>query len=117
MHGGDCHDFVNEALGGVCNALHSCARRKCKQKKADCHPGQSASSFSLQTAVVQRSRVTPVLDWITGTALTQVKGRLTEEAWQQYRQAIIPLLAEAYPARPDGITFFPFRRVFVVARV
>ena len=26
MHGGDCHDFVNEALGGVCNALHSSAK-------------------------------------------------------------------------------------------
>ncbi|BBX32197.1 trans-aconitate 2-methyltransferase [Mycolicibacterium mageritense DSM 44476 = CIP 104973] len=69
------------------------------------------------TYVHQLTGDTPVLDWITGTALTQVKGRLTEEAWQQYRQAIIPLLAEAYPARPDGITFFPFRRVFVVGQV
>lgn len=59
---------------------------------------------------------TPVLDWITGTALTQVKARLTEDLWQQYRQAIIPVLAQAYPARADGITFFPFRRVFVVAQ-
>ncbi|MCV7361334.1 trans-aconitate 2-methyltransferase [Mycolicibacterium neworleansense] len=59
----------------------------------------------------------PVLDWITGTALTQVKGRLSEELWQQYRQAIIPMLAEAYPKREDGTTFFPFRRVFVVAQV
>ena len=69
------------------------------------------------TYVHQLTGATPVLDWITGTALTQVKSRLSEEAWQQYRQAIIPLLAEAYPARSDGTTFFPFRRVFVVARV
>jgi trans-aconitate 2-methyltransferase len=69
------------------------------------------------TYVHQLTGETPVLDWITGTALTQVKERLSEEAWQQYRQAIIPLLAEAYPARSDGTTFFPFRRVFVVARV
>ncbi|KWX21748.1 trans-aconitate methyltransferase [Mycolicibacterium wolinskyi] len=69
------------------------------------------------TYVHQLTGETPVLDWITGTALTQVKSRLTEEAWQDYRQAIIPLLAAAYPARPDGTTFFPFRRVFVVARV
>jgi len=69
------------------------------------------------TYVHQLTGETPVLDWITGTALTQVKERLTEEAWQQYRQAIIPLLAEAYPARADGTTLFPFRRVFVVARV
>lgn len=60
---------------------------------------------------------TPVLDWITGTALTDVKSRLSEKRWQDYRRAIIPLLAQAYPARPDGKTFFPFRRVFVVARV
>ncbi|TMS49129.1 trans-aconitate 2-methyltransferase [Mycobacterium sp. DBP42] len=69
------------------------------------------------TYVHQLSGETPVLDWITGTALTQVKGRLTDELWQQYRQAIIPMLAEAYPRRADGTTFFPFRRVFVAARV
>ncbi|MGV9798714.1 trans-aconitate 2-methyltransferase [Mycobacterium sp. NPDC003449] len=68
------------------------------------------------TYVHQLTGQTPVLDWITGTALTQVRGRLTEDAWQRYREAIIPLLARAYPARPDGITYFPFRRIFVVAR-
>lgn len=60
---------------------------------------------------------TPVLDWVSGTALTQVKERLSAELWQQYREAIIPVLARAYPARADGRTYFPFRRVFVVARV
>jgi trans-aconitate 2-methyltransferase len=69
------------------------------------------------TYVHQLTGDTPVLDWITGTALTQVKSRLTEDAWKRYREAIIPLLAQAYPARPDGITFFPFRRIFVVAQV
>ena len=59
---------------------------------------------------------TPVLDWISGTALTQVRQRLTDRDWRRYRELIIPLLAQAYPARPDGTTFFPFRRVFVVAR-
>ncbi|OBB32912.1 trans-aconitate methyltransferase [Mycolicibacterium peregrinum] len=69
------------------------------------------------TYVHQLTGETPVLDWITGTALTQVKGRLSEQMWERYRQAIIPMLAEAYPRRADGTTFFPFRRVFVVARV
>jgi trans-aconitate 2-methyltransferase len=59
----------------------------------------------------------PVLDWISGTALIPVRDRLSENGWQQFRQELIPLLAEAYPARPDGTTFFPFRRVFVVAQV
>jgi len=69
------------------------------------------------TYVHELTGETPVLDWITGTALTQVRSRLDNTAWQRYREAIIPLLAEAYPRRPDGITFFPFRRVFVVAQI
>jgi trans-aconitate 2-methyltransferase len=59
----------------------------------------------------------PILEWITGTALLPVRERLTDEEWQQFRQELIPLLADAYPVRPDGTTFFPFRRVFVVAQV
>jgi trans-aconitate 2-methyltransferase len=59
----------------------------------------------------------PVLEWITGTALRPVKSRLTDAQWQQFRQELIPLLDAAYPARSDGKTFFPFRRVFVVAQV
>jgi trans-aconitate 2-methyltransferase len=68
------------------------------------------------TYLHQLAGETPVLDWITGTALTDVRSRLTDEAWEQYRQAIIPLLAQAYPPQPDGTTFFPFRRIFVVAQ-
>jgi trans-aconitate 2-methyltransferase len=59
----------------------------------------------------------PVLEWITGTALRPVTSRLTDEQWQEFRAELIPLLDEAYPARSDGKTFFPFRRVFVVAQV
>lgn len=58
----------------------------------------------------------PVLEWITGTALRPVRSRLTDEQWDRFRAELIPLLDEAYPARADGRTFFPFRRVFVVAR-
>ncbi len=60
---------------------------------------------------------TPVLDWITGTALTEVRARLPPQQWEAFRQTIIPLLDQAYPPRPDGVTFFPFRRVFTVAQV
>jgi trans-aconitate 2-methyltransferase len=59
----------------------------------------------------------PVLDWISGTALLPVSERLNEQEYQQFREELIPLLADAYPPRPDGTTFFPFRRVFVVAQV
>jgi trans-aconitate 2-methyltransferase len=69
------------------------------------------------TYVHELTGETPVLDWITGTALTEVKARLSARRWEDFRRAITPLLAAAYPRRPDGLTFFPFRRVFVVARV
>lgn len=59
----------------------------------------------------------PVLEWITGTALRPVRSSLTDGQWQQFRAELIPLLDASYPARADGRTFFPFRRVFVVAQV
>jgi len=69
------------------------------------------------TYVHELSGENPVLEWITGTALTPVRSRLNDEQWQQFRQELIPLLDAAYPARADGKTFFPFRRIFVVAQV
>jgi len=59
----------------------------------------------------------PVLTWITGTALTPVRDQLADEQWQQFRAELIPMLAAAYPVRPEGTTLFPFRRIFVVAQV
>jgi len=69
------------------------------------------------TYVHELTGANPVLDWIIGTALRPVKSRLTEPQWERFRAELIPLLDEAYPARPDGRTFFPFRRIFVVAQV
>jgi trans-aconitate 2-methyltransferase len=59
----------------------------------------------------------PVLEWITGTALRPVKSRLTDPQWEQFRAELIPMLDAAYPVRSNGKTFFPFRRIFVVAQV
>lgn len=59
----------------------------------------------------------PVLGWISGTALTEVKARLSADEYQQFRAQLIPLLDQAYPPHSDGRTFFPFRRIFVVAQV
>jgi trans-aconitate 2-methyltransferase len=69
------------------------------------------------TYIHELSGENPVLEWITGTALTPVKSRLDAEQWQQFRQELIPMLDAAYPARADGKTFFPFRRIFVAAQV
>ncbi|MEV6872142.1 trans-aconitate 2-methyltransferase [Amycolatopsis sp. NPDC051128] len=58
-----------------------------------------------------------VLEWITGTALRPVRAALPDEEWERFRAELAPRLAEAYPARPDGTTWFEFRRVFFVAQV
>lgn len=69
------------------------------------------------TYIHELSGEQPVLNWITGTALTPVRDRLTDPQWQRFRAELVPMLDAAYPVRPDGRTFFPFRRIFVVARV
>ncbi|HET6503703.1 MAG TPA: trans-aconitate 2-methyltransferase [Amycolatopsis sp.] len=58
-----------------------------------------------------------VLEWISGTALRPIKAALDPAAWTRFRADLAPLLDEAYPPRPDGTTWFPFRRIFAVARV
>lgn len=58
----------------------------------------------------------PVLDWISGTALRPVRSALDERDWQEFTAELGCALRAAYPPRPDGTTWFPFRRVFAVAR-
>ncbi|TKG65756.1 trans-aconitate 2-methyltransferase [Prauserella endophytica] len=58
-----------------------------------------------------------VLEWISGTALRPVRAALPDADWEAFRAQLAPLLEEAYPPRVDGTTWFPFRRVFAVARV
>lgn len=57
----------------------------------------------------------PVLRWVEGTALRPVRSALDETAWAQFRAELGHLLAAAYPVR-QGRVWFPFRRIFVVAR-
>jgi trans-aconitate 2-methyltransferase len=59
----------------------------------------------------------PVLAWLEGTTLRPVRSALAADArsWALFRAALEAHLAEAYPVR-DGLVYFPFRRVFVVAR-
>lgn len=59
----------------------------------------------------------PVLEWITGTALRPVRAMLTDSRWDAFRAELIPALDAAYPRRADGVTYFPFHRIFVVAQV
>lgn len=57
----------------------------------------------------------PVLQWISSTALRPVRDALGAD-YAAFRAELAPRLRAAYPARPDGTTWFPFRRIFAVAR-
>lgn len=57
----------------------------------------------------------PVLRWMEGTALRPVRAVLDAATWADFRTALQERLVRAYPVR-RGTVFFPFRRIFVVAR-
>jgi trans-aconitate 2-methyltransferase len=59
----------------------------------------------------------PVLSWIGSTTLRPVRDALDAADYARFRAELAPRLRAAYPAQPDGTTWFPFRRVFAVARV
>jgi len=58
----------------------------------------------------------PVLHWISATSLRPVRDALTPDEYAEFGATLAPRLREAYPTRPDGTTWFPFRRIFAVAR-
>jgi trans-aconitate 2-methyltransferase len=58
----------------------------------------------------------PVLHWISGTALRPVRDALSADDYAAFRAELAPRLRVAYPPRADGTTWFPFRRIFAVAR-
>lgn len=59
----------------------------------------------------------PVLAWIGSTALRPARDALDDAAYAGFTAELAPRLRAAYPAQPDGTTWFPFRRIFAVARV
>lgn len=59
----------------------------------------------------------PVLEWVEGTALRPIKAQLDDESWLEFRRDLATRLRQAYRPRPDGTTWFPFRRIFLVAQI
>jgi trans-aconitate 2-methyltransferase len=57
----------------------------------------------------------PVLEWVKGTGLRPVLALLDGAERTDFLAQYAALLRKAYPARVDGVTPFPFRRIFVVA--
>lgn len=58
----------------------------------------------------------PVLEWVKGTGLRPVLEILNSGETGEFLELYGARLIDAYPPRPDGMTPFPFRRIFVVAR-
>lgn len=58
----------------------------------------------------------PVAQYTAGTGLRPYMEALGKEEGAAFYDVYRALIAEAYPTRPDGITLFPFRRLFIVAR-
>lgn len=57
----------------------------------------------------------PVFNWVKGTAIRPFLDALPEVERTMFETACAQRLREVYPKREDGITVFPFRRVFFVA--
>jgi len=84
---------------------------------ADSLAGVGAEVDAWETTYLHRlTGQDPVLTWISGTALRPVRAALDDAEWDRFRAELAPRLREAYPPRPDGTTWFPFRRIFLVAR-
>lgn len=58
----------------------------------------------------------PVLEWIKGSILRPALDRLDTDERAAFEDQLAARLAAAYPKRADGVTLFPFRRIFMVAR-
>lgn len=58
----------------------------------------------------------PVAQFTAGSGLRPYMAVLSEEEGKAFYDTYAALLAKAYPMRPDGVTLFPFRRLFIVAR-
>lgn len=57
----------------------------------------------------------PVKEWTKGTWLKQFLDALDEPQRSAFESDYAARLRTAYPARPDGKTLFPFRRLFIIA--
>jgi trans-aconitate 2-methyltransferase len=83
---------------------------------ADLLADAGADADVWETTYLQRlTGPDPVLGWISGSALRPVRDALSDEDYAAFRTELAPRLLAAYPARPDGSTWFPFRRIFAVA--
>ena len=58
-----------------------------------------------------------MFEWVKGTALRPYLTTLDPDLAADFEARCRQALAAAYPPEPDGTTVFPFRRLFLLARV
>ncbi|MET3666398.1 methyltransferase domain-containing protein [Caulobacter sp. 1776] len=58
----------------------------------------------------------PIVDWTMGTTLRPYLDALPDDEKKPFLDAWRARLAKDYPRREDGVTLFPFKRLFIVAR-
>jgi trans-aconitate 2-methyltransferase len=77
-----------------------------------------ATSLDVWETVYQQALTgdNPVADFVKGSWLKPFLDALDEPERAAFEAAYRARVARAYPARADGITLFPFRRLFIVAR-
>ena len=63
----------------------------------------------------QLSGANPVLEWVRGTALTPIRAKLSQEEYTEFEHIYNKKLLKAYKPAINGITLFPFSRIFIIA--
>jgi len=58
----------------------------------------------------------PIVDWTMGTTLRPYLDALPDDEKKPFLDAWRARLALDYPRREDGVTLFPFKRLFIIAR-
>jgi len=87
---------------------------------ADALAGAGARPDVWETTYLHRlAGADPVLTWTSGTALRPVLAALADDpgATEAFLAEYGAALRAAYPVGQDGVTTFPFRRIFAVAAV
>lgn len=57
----------------------------------------------------------PVLEWVKSTGLRPILNGLDDGERQLFLATYRQRLRETYPQRPNGVTLYPFRRLFILA--
>ncbi len=102
-------------------ALRTAAARRwveAPQAYYDLLAGRTRSLDIWQTEYLQTLRGDdPVLEWAKGTALRPILNGLEAPQREIFLTEYARRLRAAYPAGADGVTLYPFRRLFIVATV